>query len=229
MAELTPEARHLFAAGQRAHEPDAEAERRVSAALRARIGAAALGTAIAVHPSTASAAKGIAVTAKLWWAGSAGALISAAVAGAVWLAPSSEPAASTPSAAAASHGAAKPAGVRPDVAPRASDALLPASAPPPPPIKASARPPVVDLRQEAELLARAQRALRSGQPGLALEVLAEHAQKFPRGALAQEREAARALASCKLGRTAEGLASIERLRRQAPSSVHLKRAEAACR
>jgi hypothetical protein len=52
---------------------------------------------------------------------------------------------------------------------------------------------------ESEILARAVAALGDGQPGAALTHLREHAEQFPHGVLAQERELSRIRALCALG------------------------------
>jgi len=52
--------------------------------------------------------------------------------------------------------------------------------------------------EEARLLARAQRALREGKHREALRAVDEHARRFPKGKLVEAREAARAVALCKL-------------------------------
>jgi outer membrane biosynthesis protein TonB len=56
------------------------------------------------------------------------------------------------------------------------------------------------ITEEARLLARAQQALRADAPDRALELLDEHGRRFPSGAMALEREALRAIASCKAHR-----------------------------
>lgn len=55
------------------------------------------------------------------------------------------------------------------------------------------------LSPELRLLAQAQRALRDGRLAQALDLLDEHADRFPQGALQEERHAARAVTLCRLG------------------------------
>jgi len=55
------------------------------------------------------------------------------------------------------------------------------------------------LSPELRLLAQAQRALRDGRLPQALELLDEHAERFPQGALQEERHAARAVTLCRMG------------------------------
>jgi hypothetical protein len=59
--------------------------------------------------------------------------------------------------------------------------------------------PALQTGAEAELLQRAQEALKV-DPNRALALLNEHAQRFPNGTLAEERDAARVLALCGAGR-----------------------------
>ncbi len=82
------------------------------------------------------------------------------------------------------------------------------------------------LADEVALLSRAQRALRSGRPALALEALNEHERKFGNGQMKEERIAARVQALCALGRTAEAQAQLVQL---APNSIHSGLTRQACR
>lgn len=111
--------------------------------------------------------------------------------------PGAEPAAT--SRAEATPGEASPAstGARPSVSGAAGRAG--GSADP------TATAEAVDsLTEENKLLARAHAALSSGDAGAALAILDEHAARFPRGTLAPERRATRAMALCKAGRVEEG-------------------------
>jgi hypothetical protein len=68
-----------------------------------------------------------------------------------------------------------------------------------------------DVQAELALLARAQRALRDGDPEGALAAAREHASRFADGALSEERGAIVALANCRLGRgSAEARAFLAR-------------------
>lgn len=84
------------------------------------------------------------------------------------------------------------------------------------------------LNAETVLLARAQRALGSGSPGDALPWIQQHAARFPNGALAQEREAARVLALCALKRTGEARRATQQFLRVWPSSPLADRVRTAC-
>lgn len=133
------------------------------------------------------------------------------------------------SASAQEWGAAQStSAVRAEVAPSASAPLAAmtkpvasasaASTPEPARVQSSAAPseaeplaaPVREdtLREEAELLARARRALGAGQTQEALAALAEHAQRHPTGALSTDRRALTAIALCGGGKLAEGRAAF---------------------
>ena len=88
--------------------------------------------------------------------------------------------------------------------------------------------PGVEIRQEVALLSKAQAALSRGRPQEALEALAEHAQRFPRGALTEERAATRARTLCALGRRQEAETELKRVEKLNPTSAYLARAREAC-
>ena len=116
------------------------------------------------------------------------------------------------------------------VAPSAVTALPvanPPSAPNPPPV-ASAAPVASTLSEEAALLERAQRALAANAPSAALAVLSEHERRFPAGALREERQAAKVLAFCALGRVAEARTLARAFVSTAPGSVLVPRLERSC-
>jgi hypothetical protein len=81
------------------------------------------------------------------------------------------------------------------------------------------------LAEEVAIIARAETALRSGHPAVALDVLNEHERKFGNGLLAEERIAARAQALCALGRTAEAQVQLTQL---SPNSLHGQPSRKAC-
>jgi hypothetical protein len=78
------------------------------------------------------------------------------------------------------------------------------------------------LAEEVALLSRATKALRAGRAAEALRALDEHQSKFPRGALSEERRAAKAEALCSLGRVREGRAELGRLAPQSPAAARAK-------
>jgi outer membrane protein assembly factor BamD (BamD/ComL family) len=61
--------------------------------------------------------------------------------------------------------------------------------------------PPSTLEAEATLLRQGVAALHEGQPGQALAAFDEHARRFPRSVLAEERSAERIFALCDLGQT----------------------------
>ncbi|HEX2870058.1 MAG TPA: hypothetical protein VHP33_02355 [Polyangiaceae bacterium] len=85
-----------------------------------------------------------------------------------------------------------------------------------------------EIRQEVALLSKAQAALSRGRPQEALTALSEHAQRFPRGVLTEERVATRARTLCALGRMQEAQTELKRMQRLNPSSAYLARARESC-
>jgi hypothetical protein len=85
-----------------------------------------------------------------------------------------------------------------------------------------------DLLAESQALARVQRALRDGQPQQALTLLAQQEREFSRGALHEERAAARALALCSAGRGAEGQRAAAAFAVRYPQSVLGARVQSRC-
>jgi tetratricopeptide (TPR) repeat protein len=85
-----------------------------------------------------------------------------------------------------------------------------------------------EIRQEVALLSKAQAELSRGRPQEALAALAEHAQRFPRGVLTEERVATRARTLCALGRTQEAQSELKRMQKLNPSSAYLARARESC-
>jgi hypothetical protein len=98
-----------------------------------------------------------------------------------------------------------------------------ASAPPPATLRSAD-----SLREERALVARANAALRDGDPRAALGAVAEHARRFPDGVLAEERTATRVVALCELGRVAEADRARASFAARWPRSVHAARVHAAC-
>jgi hypothetical protein len=81
---------------------------------------------------------------------------------------------------------------------------------------------------EADLLRRADGALKAGNPSLALALLGEHLAKFPNGILIEEREAERIVVLCALGRTDEARAAAAEFRLARPRSPLLGRVRESC-
>ncbi len=88
------------------------------------------------------------------------------------------------------------------------------------------------LAAENRLLALARAALIDEQPEHALRRLAEHAQRFPQGVLAEERLALRAVALCmaggKAGREAAGKVAAQAFLREHPQAALAERVRSAC-
>ncbi len=82
--------------------------------------------------------------------------------------------------------------------------------------------------EELTLIRTATEALRDGHPEYALIALQEHASRFPRGVLQQERRALRVLALCELGRLERGRRERERFLRENPDSPFAGRVRRAC-
>ncbi|MBI5513045.1 MAG: hypothetical protein HY909_04710 [Deltaproteobacteria bacterium] len=113
----------------------------------------------------------------------------------------------------------------PTVAP-AEPPTPPAAVPAPSP--APARPEARDPEAELRLLTEANGRLRRGDPGGALTALGTHRQRFPRGALREEREALRVLALCALHRDAEARAVAARFLATWPRSPQASRVRSSC-
>jgi len=84
------------------------------------------------------------------------------------------------------------------------------------------------LAEETRLLQAAQRELARKNASAALALLDEHAARFPRGVLAQERSAARVLALCDLGRSGDARRAAEAFVRSSPQSPLIPRLRASC-
>jgi hypothetical protein len=96
------------------------------------------------------------------------------------------------------------------------------------PTASSTRMPSGDVAAEVLVLREAHAAMRGGQAARALALLDEHARRFPKGALGEERDAARVAALCALGRVAEARAAADRFLRASPVSPHAGRVRASC-
>jgi hypothetical protein len=124
---------------------------------------------------------------------------------------------------------AQPAPLAPRPAP-ASEARPPgearpnqALAPAPAPVEVAS-----SLLEETRLLASAQRALSAGAAAKALLLIDQHRARFPQGALAQERDAARVLALCALGRRADAQRERHAFLHTWPDSPLSARVRAGC-
>lgn len=226
MRELSREASELLDAGRSAFRP--------SAADRARVLAAITGAA------TLAGGAAVASAAKLSWLGyrwtqilavaipvaAGGAFVGGNLIGSTRT--TVAPAAVSPPALVA-RVEAPAVEITPPVLEPPSEATVtvPSGKPAAPPLDSPKPGP--QIGQEVALLSKAQAELSSGRASQALLALAEHAQRFPRGALAEERMATRARALCALGRMAEAEAELNRVERRNPGSAYLPRAREACR
>lgn len=97
----------------------------------------------------------------------------------------------------------------------------------------SARPSSVnsatsDPADEVMLVRAMQQALRSNDASKVLSLAAEHARRFPNGALVEEREGARAIASCQRADTQTRAAVLGAFTRRFGASPYSARVKAAC-
>jgi hypothetical protein len=92
----------------------------------------------------------------------------------------------------------------------------------------SAPPVAPSSQRELTLIRAALTALRDGQPTDALDVLAEHARTFPRGALASQRAGLRVVALCDAGQRAQGMREREAFLAGDDSSALAQRVRQAC-
>lgn len=91
----------------------------------------------------------------------------------------------------------------------------------PPPAHAS------QLAAERTLLDEARAAIVQGAPEHAIELLKQHAARFPSAILGEEREAMQVEALAAAGRTAEARARADAFRTQRPNSLFLRTVESA--
>jgi len=239
MSGLTPHAQELVRAGREALRPSAADRERVSLALAPKLGAGLAGAGTSALSTTSVAAK--ATTLKLV----AGLVGFGLVGGAVVLGLRSEapPPTTPPPVSAVSPLAPTPTATPGEPSPAVSTTLVPAVASPEeaprgaalaaPPAPSTGKPdvalgPAESLAQEVAILSRAGADLHAGRPAAALVALAEHQRKFPRGALTQERTAARVQALCALGRKQEAQSELDRLARVSPNSPLEARSRQAC-
>ena len=217
-------------------EPTAADRARLRRSIAAQIAGIATVTATTVGASGASAGSAAGGTAAV--AGAAGSgLVAKVVVGAIaislavglgaMVARDRDPAVAPMTAAGSGTSAAKQAPVVP-AAPAPSGPTLEATEPAPP-APPAAPPPVArpvaskaategELTVETRLLASATEASRNGDPRAALTLLDEHRRRFPRGVLAEERDASRVFALCAVGSEQEALRSAKQFAREHPRS-----------
>jgi hypothetical protein len=238
MNELSSEARALLRASRSFDEPNARDAERVRASVLAKVGVAVgLGAGMTAATSSLAASPAAVLGATVMKLGAAvvvaGGLATAGYVGLQATSPKPVPAAVATARAPAPTETRSPVfpNVISETEPRAVE--TPTASPPrahrarpaSPPRAARATP---DLEGEARLLELADADLRRGDASSALARLAEHAAKYPEGALREEREGVRVVALCRAGRVAEGRAAAERFFVRAPRSTLAARIRAAC-
>jgi hypothetical protein len=77
------------------------------------------------------------------------------------------------------------------------------------------------FEEELELMNLAQGALRAGDNARALDLAREHARRFPKSQLSEERDVVRVLASCGLGKT-DGATHFLRAHPSSPMAGHIR-------
>jgi hypothetical protein len=84
------------------------------------------------------------------------------------------------------------------------------------------------IDDELALLGDAQQALKAGRPSAALQLVEQHAFRFPQGALIQERMVVHTLALCALHRMSAARTTFELLTQRAPEAPILARVRRNC-
>ena len=234
MRDESPVRAALIRAGRAAFRPDPSDRERVREALTGALGPGALVDRARPAKLTKSMAPG-ASPVPAWVLGGLGAFV---LGGAVVVA--AHPWARTPSQAAIPVALSLPSADPTPSSPLPSPANIPDRASEPQRAeglsgapKPVARSPAVSapsdsLPEEVRMLSRAEEQLNSGHADEALRTLADHERRFPGGALAEERMAARVQALCALGRLAAARTELARLAQTYPRSPHLDRARRFC-
>ena len=91
-----------------------------------------------------------------------------------------------------------------------------------------ARVPDSTLALELALLTKAQSSIDAGQYAAALRTLRRHGERFPSGALAEERDAASVEVLCELGRSREARGAADAFRARFPDSPRVARVSKLC-
>lgn len=236
---LSDEARRIVEEARLAYGPSEEDRTRVAASLSVQLTATAAasagitGTATAAAPATLLAGKaavGLAVliaiggaAAGFWWSRSERRPPAASA-----VRPASPAESPTRIAEPSVPAPLSPAGERGTQPPARLNRSRSAPAVRAPAVKPPMPEPGPNVAGEIALLDEAQRALISGNPERALQLLDQHARAFPRGTLIEERTAARVIALCALGRATAARAESAAYLRRFPSSPLAERVRAAC-
>lgn len=203
--DLNPETRRLVDLARQARTPGEGDKLRIAERLAVPL---AVGIAAGSAATTAKAT-GVAAAAKASGLGLGAKLAALVAVGAVGAAVIVSQTDSTPELPPTpTRVAPPPAPVAPNVAPAEPEAVTPEQlpeaerAPAPKTATPSGQPSIKSgdaLAEEAALLHQAQAAWRAGQSAQALALANQHAQRFPRSQLANERDVLRVLSMCKLG------------------------------
>jgi len=236
MSDLSPELRELVLASKSAYFPTEADSARVFAALRVRLGDAAIFGVEASQVAATSASSGL-----IFGEISAMSVVGLALLGGIfWLSTARSPEGaltdsnSVPGLPTTSLVAVLEAPSATNSSPSAPfDSEATSAATATDDSRSQRIEPHTTLRQQSRdklseeviLLSRAEVALHAGNPAVALQALNEHERRFSSGVLVEERIAARVQALCALGRKAEANAQLSRL---SPKSLHGAKPGQAC-
>jgi hypothetical protein len=208
--EVDQELERLFSVVRAATVPDSKARERIHAGIAPRLAAGApRGSSSRAKFGVGLALLGVGAAA-LWFMRAPAANVTLPIAPRVSLpvAPVVEVMPPTAAVVTAPSAAAKPA---------------PEASRPTPALPRSANP-----AEELSLVRAMQQALRAGNPSQALALAADHARRFPRGTLLEEREGVRAVAQCQLAAPGARAAVLDSFTRHFATSPYAARVKAAC-
>jgi hypothetical protein len=193
--DLNPDTRQLVELARKARTPGMDDKLRIAERLAVPL---AIGAATGTVAATAKATGGLlSVGAKLVAVLAVGAAATGAIV-TLRSKPSAPPVVSQPAVKSAPV-VAPTALVISDTAPTPEPETSATPAHKPAPTHPPSAKPGSELAEEAALLHQAQTAWRAGQSAQALQLANQHAQRFPRSQLANERDVLRVLSLCKLG------------------------------
>ena len=231
MRDKSPDPAALIRAGRTAFRPESSDRERVLRSLTRALGDGAF-LDDPPHADVGRSLTPAAFPLRAWVLGGLGAL---AIGGAVIVA--ARPWTRTPSQGAVPVTVSSPpadpapAATIPPALPTADPAPEPrvegASSAPRPTARSSSAPSD-PLQEEVRILSRAEQQLNSGHAEEALRTLAEHERRFPDGALAEERMAARVQCLCALGRLPAARADLAKFAHAYPRSPYVDRARRFC-
>jgi hypothetical protein len=225
MSELSRGAAALVRAGRTAFRPEASDRERMLQSLTRTLGDSAFLDGASQAPLAAKSAAGGRF---LSWGRVLGGVGGGLAVGAALVVASHVFTKTTPPAATSVVSAPQPLPAMPtegDQAPAPPVAEGVADAPRP---RSSVAHPPDSLAEEVRLVSKAEQQLYAGHADDALKTLGEHERRFPNGALAEPRMAARVQSLCTLGRIADARADLTKLARAYPSSPQLDRARRFC-